>query len=92
VNVVTAAAEARADYLAFLRPWQVRACCGISQQVIADALGVSQATVSYWESGERRPSGARGAAYLRVIEALARHLAVEIPEGEQSAAPLSLAA
>ncbi|HEY2087880.1 MAG TPA: helix-turn-helix transcriptional regulator [Mycobacterium sp.] len=91
-RLVPESALSRRDWLEDIGAAEVRRLCGISQQTIAEALGVSQVAVCLWETGRRVPLGRAGAAYCRVIRALARHLAVEIPEGEQSAAPLSLAA
>ena len=35
---------------------EIREKCGITQQELADKLGVTQATISFWETGERYPS------------------------------------
>ncbi len=50
----------------------VRRACGITQETMAAALGVSRPAVSSYETRTRRPP----AAYCRVIAALMRHLEV----------------
>ena len=62
----------RAGELAGVDLEEVRLDCGITQQTIADALGVSRVTISAWERRVRRPSG----AYCRVMAGLRRHLEV----------------
>ena len=50
----------------------VRQACGITQETMAAALGVSRPAVSSYENRSRRPP----AAYCRVIAGLMRHLEV----------------
>ena len=52
----------------------LRLLAGLSQGDIARTLGVTCATVSRWESGQREPSGRRGVAYARLLEALVHEL------------------
>jgi len=61
-------------------PWarDARVRCGIPLRAMAVALGVCFSTIARWENGQNTPTGPRGAAYLRVIAGLARHL--EVPE------------
>lgn len=72
------AARERARWLAALSPAQARRACGLTQGTIAEALGVTGSTVSGWERGRFGPGSDAGAAYLRVIAGLLRHL--EVPE------------
>ena len=77
----------RRDWLLDMDAAGIRASCGISQQTVAAALGVSQPAVCAWETGSRAPSGPAGGAYCRVIAALAAHLAVEVPGGAFTSTP-----
>lgn len=47
---------------------ELRENAGLSQQDIAEAVGVTRQAVGHWESGIRRP---RGTALARYVEALA---------------------
>lgn len=42
----------------------------VSQAELARALGVSQATLSRWESGDRRPRGEAAERYARLLRKL----------------------
>ncbi|HEX6677772.1 MAG TPA: helix-turn-helix transcriptional regulator [Actinomycetes bacterium] len=57
---------------------RARAECGLSQRELAAALGVSQASVSQWLTGQSAPKPERIAGLERVLRlapnALARHL------------------
>jgi transcriptional regulator with XRE-family HTH domain len=57
---------------------RARAECGLSQRELAAALGVSQASVSQWLTGQSAPKPERVADLERVLRlapnALARHL------------------
>jgi transcriptional regulator with XRE-family HTH domain len=57
---------------------RARAECGLSQRELAAALGVSQASVSQWLTGQSTPKPERVAELERVLRlapnALARHL------------------
>ncbi len=59
------------------RAARVRELAGLSRSELARRVGVRPATVSRWESGHRRPGGAKALAYgeaLREItEGLATH-------------------
>lgn len=50
----------------------IRVAAGVSQAAVADALGVSQASVGYWEAGSRTPRGDHAAAYLLLLDELSR--------------------
>jgi DNA-binding transcriptional regulator YiaG len=52
------------------RRW-LRVQFGLTQAVIARELGVSNTTVSRWESGERIPVGDNLAAYVAILARLA---------------------
>jgi DNA-binding XRE family transcriptional regulator len=75
---VPADAPGPRDWLLEIGAGEIRRACGISQGTAAAALGVSQFTVSAWETGLRAPVSEAGAAYCRVVAGLARHL--EVPE------------
>ena len=57
---------------------RARSECGLSQRELAAALGVSQASVSQWLTGQSAPKPGRLAELERVLRlapnALARHL------------------
>jgi transcriptional regulator with XRE-family HTH domain len=65
--------EAR-DAAASGRATRLRLTAGLSQAELAAAIGVSAATVSRWESGDRRPHGATAVAYARLLRQLAERL------------------
>ncbi len=46
---------------------QIRRERGISQAKMADTLGVSRSTLSFWESGERHPSIERVREYAQAL-------------------------
>jgi transcriptional regulator with XRE-family HTH domain len=69
---------------AFRRALRLQA--GLSQQDIADAVGVRRETISRWERGVRSPRGESLNAYARVLGAIAEpldiakeHLAITQP-------------
>lgn len=49
---------------------RLREAAGLSQQEVADALGVTRAAVGHWETGSRSPRGRRLAEYVDVIRVL----------------------
>ena len=49
----------------------VRERAGWSQGELAAAIDTTEASVSRWESGDRRPRGELGLAYARVLAELA---------------------
>ena len=51
---------------------ELRRRLGISQEVIAQAVGVSRITLLHYEFGRRRPSGERLERYLDVLDRLKR--------------------
>lgn len=63
-------------YLSSADLGMVRRRCGISQGVIAQAVGAGAAQVSNWERGRWLPRGERAERYARVIAGLRRHLEV----------------
>lgn len=48
----------------------IREAAGVSQDRLAEELGVHRVTVARWEAGTRRPQGRRLAAYLSLLDAL----------------------
>ncbi len=48
----------------------IRRSAGLSQQQVADAVGVSRVTVTLWESGSKTPSGAHLRRYVELLELL----------------------
>ena len=52
----------------------LRQRAGLTQDEIAQAAGVSAATISRWEAGIRRPTGAASARYGRILRELATRL------------------
>lgn len=48
----------------------VRVRCGLSQQQLADTLGVTQTTVQRWENGTRTPRGDNASRYFGTLDAL----------------------
>lgn len=57
-----------------------RQALGLSQQVVADAVGVTVPTISTWETG-RAQGGLRLDALVSLAEALGCHLRLEVAEG-----------
>ena len=49
----------------------LRARAGLTQEEIAEALGVTRAAISRWETGNRNPRGPMLESYLVVLERLA---------------------
>jgi transcriptional regulator with XRE-family HTH domain len=49
---------------------RVRRIAGVTQQQLADELGVTQTTVARWERGERTPRPEAAARYAAVLRAL----------------------
>jgi transcriptional regulator with XRE-family HTH domain len=66
------------------RAREIRMAAGISQQRLADELGVDRVTVARWELGDRRPRGQLLMRYARVLIELQR--AVLAPDREEVAA------
>jgi len=70
---------------------RARAECDLSQRELAAALGVSQASVSQWLTGQSAPKSERIADLERVLRlapnALARHLG-PVPRDEQDQKPV----
>jgi DNA-binding transcriptional regulator YiaG len=52
------------------RRW-LRERAGLSQAVLAQALGTTTVTISRWEAGTRMPRGPRLAAYRALLDRLA---------------------
>jgi DNA-binding transcriptional regulator YiaG len=53
----------------------IRLAAGVTQERLAQELGVHRMTVQRWETGERRPSGVHRAAYATLLEALQSEVA-----------------
>ncbi|MFB7936039.1 helix-turn-helix domain-containing protein [Streptomyces sp. NPDC056049] len=49
---------------------RLREAARLSQQDIADAMGVTRAAVGHWETGLRSPRGRLLAEYVEVIRAM----------------------
>jgi DNA-binding transcriptional regulator YiaG len=52
---------------------RLRKSAGISQATMGAGLGVTQETVCQYELGQRHPTPARAAAWLRILRGLAWH-------------------
>lgn len=52
----------------------LRQRAGVSQEELAEPLGVTGACISRWETGSRKPRGPRVDAYARALAALAQEL------------------
>lgn len=50
----------------------LRERAGLTQTIVAQALAVDRATICRWESGARDPDDAHVAAYLELLDRLAR--------------------
>lgn len=48
----------------------IREAAGLSQQELADFIGVTRAAVANWESGTRTPRGQRLTRYVEAIRTL----------------------
>jgi DNA-binding transcriptional regulator YiaG len=48
----------------------IRAAAGVSQQELANELGVHRVTVARWEDGTRRPGGAVLEQYVQLLDQL----------------------
>jgi len=48
----------------------LREAAGLSQAIVANALGVSREAVSLWESGARTPRAERLAGYVALLDRL----------------------
>jgi len=48
----------------------IREAAGVSQQRLADELGVHRVSVARWELGQRRPRGQLLTAYTALLDAL----------------------
>jgi DNA-binding transcriptional regulator YiaG len=49
----------------------LREQAGLSQQDVADALGVTRTAVSLWEAGDREPRPAHRERYLELLDRIA---------------------
>lgn len=70
LDVVLAQARARRDFDPF-EARRIREVAGLSQAQIGQVVGVTNATVCRWESGERRPRGPAAQLYLAVLKRVA---------------------
>jgi DNA-binding transcriptional regulator YiaG len=48
----------------------IRAAVGVTQQQLAEELGVGRVTVARWESGTRTPRGELRSRYVELLEEL----------------------
>ena len=51
----------------------LRQRAGLSQQEIADSLGVNRVSVTRYENGQRTPRGQLGVDYAQLLDRLAEH-------------------
>jgi DNA-binding transcriptional regulator YiaG len=58
----------------------LREVAGLSQGELARAAGINPATLSRWESRERKPTGPAAIRYARVLRVLRSRLAPETRE------------
>ena len=65
----------------------LRERAGLSQQDIADVIGVSRPAVTRWESGLRLPRTAARARYAELLERLREEVSTERRAGRERAAP-----
>jgi transcriptional regulator with XRE-family HTH domain len=65
----------RARRSAVERGRRVREAAGLSQRDLADELGVSEATISRWESNVTRPRRADALRYRRLLDKIEAELA-----------------
>lgn len=52
----------------------IRLAAGVSQERLAQELGVHRMTILRWENGTRRPRGLARAAYVQVLSDLQREV------------------
>ncbi len=57
------------------RARQIRQAADLSLSEVGEACGVSESAVAHWESGLRRPTGARALRYALVLEQIEASLA-----------------
>lgn len=50
---------------------EIRKAAGLTLQDLADAIGVTPATIHYWEQGTRNPRPEHIAAYRAALDAMA---------------------
>lgn len=60
----------RRDLLTPAQRRNLREAAGLSQQELADAIGVTRQAISHWEVGTRTPRGALLDRYVDAIRAL----------------------
>ena len=75
IRTVLEVAAARARLPGAPRRRHIREEAGLSQADMAKGLGVTRATISRWERGDRTPSAARLVAYETLLARLARESA-----------------
>lgn len=56
------------------RAARLRELAGLSQQEVAELVGVTPAAISRWEADDRRPTGGRAIAYARVLRRIAERV------------------
>ncbi len=54
---------------------QIRHGCGLTLDVIAGSVGVTESTLSRWETGQRRPTGESAIRWADLLESLQEQVA-----------------
>jgi DNA-binding transcriptional regulator YiaG len=62
--------EARVATPSAVEGREIRQRLGVTQQRVAEAVGVHWTTVARWESGQRRPRGAAASRYYDLLRRL----------------------
>lgn len=70
MNQLIAQAKALRDLPTPERAKCIRAAAGITQDVLAEEVGVHRVTIARWEAGLTRPGGAPGVKYARLLRQL----------------------
>lgn len=80
VDALLRSGPRRVDLPAAEQRARLRADYGLTQAEIADALGVTRATVAGWEAGRSEPQGPTRAAYAKLLDGIAAQLTAPPPQ------------